>query len=135
MQFFPVRWWGVIGWEFLATTCCKNVETLSRKKQRVLLQIAASHRSVRLNSDLPPLPPPPIQSCSSKFWAWSCIASNFEKGWRGVTSTRSWKGHLSQNTVQCLKYFCNWLSHVRYTSKSDFHVWTSQSEDYSEINK
>ena len=28
-------------------------------------------------------PPPPIQSCSSKFWAWSCVASNFEKGWRG----------------------------------------------------
>ena len=26
---------------------------------------------------------PPIQSCSSKFWAWSCIASNFYKGWRG----------------------------------------------------
>ena len=25
----------------------------------------------------------PIQSCSSKFWAWSCIASNFDKGWRG----------------------------------------------------
>ena len=30
-----------------ATTSCKNVETLSRKKQPVLLQIAASHRSVR----------------------------------------------------------------------------------------
>ena len=26
---------------------------------------------------------PPIQSCSSKFWVWSCIASNFDKGWRG----------------------------------------------------
>ena len=26
---------------------------------------------------------PPIQSCSSKFWVWSCIASNFVKGWRG----------------------------------------------------
>ena len=26
---------------------------------------------------------PPIQSCSSEFWAWSCIASNFDKGWRG----------------------------------------------------
>ena len=26
---------------------------------------------------------PPIQSCSSKFWAWSCIAGNFDKGWRG----------------------------------------------------
>ena len=27
----------------------------------------------------------------------------------GITSTRSWTGHLSQNKVQCLKYFCNWL--------------------------
>ena len=26
---------------------------------------------------------PPTQSCSSKFWVWSCIASNFDKGWRG----------------------------------------------------
>ena len=26
---------------------------------------------------------PPIRSCSSKFWVWSCIASNFDKGWRG----------------------------------------------------
>ena len=49
--------------------------------------------------------------------------------------TRSWTGHLSQNTVQSLKYFCNWLSHLRFTSKSDFHVSASQSEDYSEINK
>ena len=29
-------------------------------------------------------PPPPIQSCSYKFWAWSCTASNFEKGWWGA---------------------------------------------------
>ena len=27
-----------------------------------------------------------------------------------ITSTRSWTGHLSQNIVQCLKYFCSWLS-------------------------
>ena len=44
-----------------------------------LVQITAGHRSVRYNTDLPR---PPIQSCSSKFWAWSCIASNFYKGWR-----------------------------------------------------
>ena len=25
---------------------------------------------------------PPIQSCSSKFWVWPCIASNFDKVWR-----------------------------------------------------
>ena len=26
---------------------------------------------------------PPIQSWTSKFWVWSCIANNFDKGWRG----------------------------------------------------
>ena len=48
------------------------------KKWPFLLQIAPGHRSVRYNTDLPP-----IQSCSSKFWAWFCIASNFDNGWRG----------------------------------------------------
>ena len=37
-----------------ATTSCKNVETLPRKKQPFLLQIAPGHRSVRYNTDLPP---------------------------------------------------------------------------------
>ena len=26
---------------------------------------------------------PPIKICSSKFWVWSSIASNFDNGWRG----------------------------------------------------
>ena len=26
---------------------------------------------------------PAIQSWTSKFWVWSCIANNFDKGWRG----------------------------------------------------
>ena len=51
---------------------------------------------------------PSIPRCSSKSWAWSSACS-FDKGWRGITSTRSWTGHLSQNTAQCLKIFCNWL--------------------------
>ena len=29
------------------------------------------------------------------------------RGGGGFTSTRSWAGHLTQNRVQCLKYFCN----------------------------
>ena len=49
------------------------------KKRPSLLQVAPGHRSVRCNTALLP----PIQSCSSKFWVWSCIASNFDKGWRG----------------------------------------------------
>ena len=52
---------------------------------------------------------PSIQRCSSRCWAWSCIASSFDKGWRGITSTRSWTGHLCQNMVRCVKYFCSWL--------------------------
>ena len=51
-----------------------------KKKRPFLLQIAPGHRS--LNIILTSLLPP-IQSCSSKFWVWSCIASNFDKGWRG----------------------------------------------------
>ena len=60
---------------FGATISCKNVETLP-ENQPFLLQIAPGHRSV--TSLLPP-----IQSCCSKIWAWSCIASNFYKGWKG----------------------------------------------------
>ena len=63
-----------------ATTTYKNAETLPRKND---------------HSCFKPLPItglwdiiltfllPPIQSCSSKFWVWSCTASNFDKGWRG----------------------------------------------------
>ena len=41
---------------------------------------------------------PSIPRCSSKYWAWSSIACSFDKGRRGITSTRSWTDHLSQNT-------------------------------------
>ena len=34
-------------------------------------------------------PLPSIQSCSSKCWAWSCIASIFYKGWRGDQKHKS----------------------------------------------
>ena len=34
------------------------------------------------------------------------------KGRRGITSTRSWAGHSSQNKVQCLKYFCKVVAHI-----------------------
>ena len=52
---------------------------------------------------------PSIPRCSSKSWAWASIACSFDKGRRGITSTRSWTDHLSQNTAQCLKIFCNCL--------------------------
>ena len=62
------------------TTSCKNVETLPRKNDLSCFKslLVTSLWDILLTSLLPP-----IQSCSSKFWAWSCIASNFDKGWRG----------------------------------------------------
>ena len=96
-----------------ATTSCKNVETLKRKHD---LSCFKSLLVTSLWDIILTFLFPSIQSCSSKFWAWSCIASNFDKGWRWggggggeVTRTRSWTGHLCQDTVQCLKYFSNWL--------------------------
>ena len=63
-----------------ATTSCKNVETLPRKNDLSCFKslLVTGLWDIILTSLLPP-----IQSCSSKFWAWSCIASNFDKGWRG----------------------------------------------------
>ena len=51
-----------------ATSCCKNVKTLP--------QIAPGHRSVRYNTDFPP-------PSHLKLFPTSCVASNFDKGWRG----------------------------------------------------
>ena len=70
----PVTWWNV-------NVCYNQLQKCwgtPTKKWPFLLQIVPSQRSVSYNTDLPP-----IQTCSSKFWAWSCIASNFVKGWRG----------------------------------------------------
>ena len=78
---------------------------------------------------------PPFKVVPPCFEHGLVLPATLKRGGGGITSTRSWTGNLSQNTVQCLKYFCNWLSHLRFTSKSDFHVSTSQSEDYSKINK
>ena len=79
----------------------------SEEKRPFLLQIAAGHRSVRHNTDLPP--PFHSKMFLQVLSMQSSIAFSFDKGWRGITSTRSWTDHLSQNTAQCLKIFCNWL--------------------------
>ena len=70
----------------VATTSCKNVETLQRKNDLSCFKslLVTALWDIILTSLFSP-----IQSWSSKFWAWSCIASNFDKGWRGITSTRS----------------------------------------------
>ena len=63
-----------------ATTSCKNVETPPRKSNLSCfkwLPVTGLWDKIVTPLLLP------FQSCSSKFWAWSCTASNFEKGWRG----------------------------------------------------
>ena len=75
------------------------------KKRPFLLQIAPGHRSVRYKTDLP-LPSHSklfLQVLRMVLWA------SLIRGGGGITSTRSCRGHLWQNTVHCLKYFCNWL--------------------------
>ena len=65
---------------FIVATSCKNVETHPWKNDLwcCKLLVVSGLWDIILTSLLPP-----IQSCSSKFWVWSCIASNFDKGWRG----------------------------------------------------
>ena len=65
-----------------ATTSYINVETLPCKNDLSYFKslLVTGLWDIILSSLLPP-----IQTCSSKFWAWwwSCIASNFDNGWRG----------------------------------------------------
>ena len=74
-------------------------------------------------------PPPPSLPFYSKLFhqVWSCIASNVDKGRRGgITSTRSWTGHLSKNEGQCLKCFCNWLQLYRKKKKASIDYSAQQ---------
>ena len=96
--------WLILKQQPLAKTC--SVETLRRENDLSCFKsLLVTGLWAKILTSLLPSP----QSCSSKFGAWSCTASNFDKGWRGITSIRSWTGHLCQNTVRCLKYFCSWL--------------------------
>ena len=82
---FPVIWRPGTG--RLYTSCYNQLQKCwdtPTKKRPFLLQIAPGHRSVRYNTDLPP------PSHSKLF---------LHKGWRNITSTRSWTGHLCQSQV------------------------------------
>ena len=51
-----------------------------------------------------------IQSCFCKFWAWSCVASNFDREegeWQGQDLRRAIDAPIRYQ--QFLKYFCYWL--------------------------
>ena len=104
------------------------------KKRPSLLQIAPGQRSGRYNTDLlPPFHSKLLLQVSFEYGV--LLLATLIRGGGGIKSTRSWTGYLCQNTVQCLKlfYFCNWLSHLRFTLTSDFHVLNSLNEDYSDI--
>ena len=72
---------------------------------------------------------PSIQRCSSKFWAWSCIVSNFDKGRRGdhkhkiinCASVNVWsavkakQGTVSQGFLQVVVAGCFW--------QGLYHAW------------
>ena len=85
----------------LATTSCKNVETLYRKTKHH----SQSHICEVKQTPSPSLPrtkrvvPPKFKACSRD-----------SRGGGGVPSTtRTQRRPISLNEVQCLKYFCNWL--------------------------
>ena len=75
-----LRKFGSIHLRNVGTISCKNVETLPLKNNlsRFKSLLVTGLWDITLTYLLPP-----IQSCSCKFWAWSCIVSNFAKGWRG----------------------------------------------------
>ena len=72
--------WTHLFWSTRGITSFKNVETLPQKNDLSCFKsiLVTGLWDIKLTSLLLP-----IQSCSSKFWGWSCIASKFDKGWRG----------------------------------------------------
>ena len=104
--FWPI-WqglWYIYDW--WTTTSCKNVETLSRKNNLSCFKslLVTGLWDKILTSLLPPFKVVP-----PSFEHGLVLLATLKRGGGGVTSTRSWTGHWSQNTVQCLKYFCKWL--------------------------
>ena len=93
-------------WILFTTTSCKNVETLSRKNN---LSCFKSRLITGLWDKILTSLLPPFKVVSPSFEHGLVLLATLKRGGGGFASTRSWTGHLSQNTVQCLKYFCNWL--------------------------
>ena len=114
-----------------ATTSCKNVGTLPRKHDLFCFKsfLVIGLWDIILTSLLPP-----IQSCSSKFWVWSCIASNFDKGWRGDHKDKIMDrpfmpkyGTVSQVLLQlvvaCESFTINWCLIKIQTSGVSLQLW------------
>ena len=98
-----------------ATTICKNVETLRRKNDISCFKslLVTCLWDIIMISLLPP-----IQSCSLKLWALSCIATNFHKGRRRdhkhKIMDRPFKpkyGTVSQVLLQVVVAWVAWFSY------------------------
>ena len=88
---------------FIVATSCKNVETHPWKNDLwcCKLLVVSGLWDIILTSLLKVVP--------LSFEYGLLLLATLIRGGGGITSTRSWTGYLCQNTVQCLKYFCNWL--------------------------
>ena len=106
---------------FYATTSCKNVETLSRKNN---LSCFKSMLLTGLWDKILTSLLPPFKVFSSKVEHGLVLLATLKRGGGGVTSTRSWTGHLSQNTVQCLSTFATGCSK---TSGSQYSFLTEMA--------
>ena len=91
-----------------ATTSCKNVKTLPRKTD---LSYFKSLLVTRLWDIHSPPSSPPFRVVPPSFEHGLVLLATLIRGGEGITSTRSWTGHLSQNMVQCLKYFATVCSY------------------------
>ena len=67
-------------------------------------------------------PLPSIQSCSFKFWAWSCILATLIKGGGGsqIQDHGHWVSWVK--VLQCREHFCNWLWFARHHKQHFKHT-------------
>ena len=90
-----------------ATTSCKNVETLSQKNNLSCFKslLVTGLWDKILTSLLPPFKVVP-----PSFEHGLVLLATLKRGGGGVTSTRSWTDHLSQNTVYVSSTFASGCS-------------------------
>ena len=114
-----------------ATTSCKNVKTLPRKNDLSCFKslLITGLWDIILTSLLPP-----IQSCSSKFWVWPCIASNFDKGWRGGHKHKIMDRPFMAKYGSVSSTFATGCSPFHFPYQlSDVQVKTSEAQKYLRV--
>ena len=114
-----------------ATTSCKNVKTLPRKNDLSCFKslLITGLWDIILTSLLPS-----IQSCSSKFWVWPCIASNFDKGWRGGHKHKIMDRPFMAKYGSVSSTFATGCSPFHFPYQlSDVQVKTSEAQKYLRV--